>query len=117
MGRGKEIITDHINGFQGEIQNNSLNDAATFFNWFDESGGDIDTTFIKGQCEFAFSILRPLLPFLKDTKSKVALEIGYGGGRLLAAATQVFDKVVGIDVHLTPGIIFDELKKEKYSKL
>ncbi|MBI5728358.1 MAG: SAM-dependent methyltransferase, partial [Candidatus Magasanikbacteria bacterium] len=36
---------------------------------------------------------------LTDPKRQTALEIGCGGGRLLAAAAAVFGRVIGIDIH------------------
>jgi len=99
MGAGNTKVTNHRKGFVDEIEKVSKLDDSTFFNWFNESGGDINTNFLKGQCEFALFILLPILRLLDEPKKKVALEIGYGGGRLLAAACQSFKEVVGVDVH------------------
>ena len=84
MGQGTQKINNHISGFKEEVQKASQQEIGTFFNWFDESGGDIDTNFLKGQCEFSFYILMSLMEVLKDMKRKTCLEIGYVGGRLLA---------------------------------
>ena len=111
MGTGNKKTTNHITGFKEEIDKASKGNLNTFFNWFDESGGDIDTNFIKGQCEFALYILMPLFKLLKNPKNKTALEIGYGGGRLLAAASNYFGKVIGIDIHNNIQIVKNEFKK------
>jgi ubiquinone/menaquinone biosynthesis C-methylase UbiE len=111
MGQGANITDNHISGFQEEIQKAAGADPGVFFNWFDESGGDVDTSFNKGLCEFSYYFLMPLLKRVKDTKSKTALEIGYGGGRLLAAAAQAFGKVVGVDIHQNAAVVAAELEK------
>jgi len=111
MDDAARIVTDHISGFKNEIQKAAQRDASSFFNWFDESGGDVDTNFIRGQCDFSFYVLMPLIEKLKDTRNKTALEIGYGGGRLLAAAAHSFKKVIGIDIHKNAQIVEEELKK------
>jgi ubiquinone/menaquinone biosynthesis C-methylase UbiE len=102
---------NNLDGFRKEINIASKKDPSTFFNWFNESGGNIETNFIKGQCEFTFYILIPLMKLMEDLKSKTALEIGYGGGRLLAAASYHFKKVIGVDIHNKFKIIEAELKK------
>lgn len=112
MAIGDKKTTDHINGFKKEIDKASEGDLNRFFNWFDESDGDIDTNFIKGQCGFTLYILMPLLNIFKDFKNKTALEIGYGGGRLLAGATQYFKEVIGIDIHNNASIVEAELKRQ-----
>lgn len=111
MATGSKKTTDHISGFKEEINKASKGNSNAFFNWFDESGGDINTNFIKGQCEFILYILMPTLKLLKDPKNKTALEIGYGGGRLLAAATHFFKEVIGIDIHNNASRVEAELKR------
>ena len=44
-------------------------------------------------------IARPLAGRVTEPETKTVLEIGYGGGRLLAAASRAFGKAVGVDVH------------------
>jgi ubiquinone/menaquinone biosynthesis C-methylase UbiE len=111
MGVGKKKRKNHILGFKEEIEKASKGNAQDFFNWFDESGGDIDTNYIKGQCEFILYILMPILNELKDSKNKTALEIGYGGGRLLAAASFIFAKVIGVDIHNNMAAVKEEFQK------
>jgi SAM-dependent methyltransferase len=109
MGIGSHKIKGHRNGFQEEIRKAAKESPDVFFNWFDESGGDVDTNFIKGQCEFSLYILMPVLYHLKELSQKTALEIGYGGGRLLAAAARSFGTVIGIDIHDQAEIVKAEL--------
>jgi ubiquinone/menaquinone biosynthesis C-methylase UbiE len=111
MGIGAKRTHDHIPGFQAEIAKAAKKDPATFFNWFNESGGDVDATFLKGECEFSFYILMPLARELKDAKTKTALEIGYGGGRLVAAASKTFGKAIGVDIHTQSKLVEKELQK------
>lgn len=111
MRASRKKTNNHLGEFKNEINEASKKDSNTFFNWFNESGGDIDTNFIKGQCEFTLYILMPLMKLMQDLKSKTALEIGYGGGRLLAAASSSFKKVIGIDIHNNSQIVEAELKK------
>jgi SAM-dependent methyltransferase len=44
-------------------------------------------------------IAQPLAPYLTQPETKTALEIGHGGGRLLAAAGRCFQHVIGVDIH------------------
>ncbi len=111
MGIGAKKVSDHKNAFKQEISQMAPGERETFFNWFNESGGDIDTNFLKGYCDFSLHILLPCLHILKEPEKKVALEIGYGGGRLLLPASRIFQHVFGIDVHEQGELVREELKK------
>jgi len=111
VGVSKYITQNHIGGFQKEIHKVSKRSKTVFFNWFNETGGDLEISFLKGQCDFFAFILMPILQELKNMKLKVALEIGYGGGRLLLPATKIFKKAIGIDVHNDGQIVERELKR------
>lgn len=55
---------------------------------------------MNGAWDFAIHIATPEVRFhLGNPHEKVALEIGCGGGRLLAAASQYFRHVIGLDIH------------------
>jgi SAM-dependent methyltransferase len=55
---------------------------------------------VNGAWDFAIHIATPEVRFhLGNPHEKVALEIGCGGGRLLAAASQYFRRVIGLDIH------------------
>ncbi len=61
---------------------------------------DAEYAFRSGFKEFFYSVTRDPIPqFLKNPEEKVALEIGYGGGRLVHAAAYMFKKVIGVDIH------------------
>jgi SAM-dependent methyltransferase len=70
-----------------------------FQNWFDRSSS-IEESLRRGYWDFAVHILTPsVVRRIADPGSLTALEIGYGGGRLLNAAAAFFGRVVGVDVH------------------
>ena len=69
-----------------------------FFRWFDHAE-DIESSFIRGSWDFMLHIARPLAPLLARPQQRVALEIGHGGGRILAAASRCFQTVIGVDIH------------------
>jgi SAM-dependent methyltransferase len=73
--------------------------ADTFQSWFNRSAS-VDESLRRGYWDFAVHILVPeLVSRLSDPGTLTALEIGYGGGRLLNAAASYFGHVVGVDVH------------------
>ena len=111
MGVGSKKRREHIKGFIEEIDIVSQNDTNQFFNWFDESGGDIEKNFLKGRYEFSIYILMPLLKYINDLHKKKILEIGYGGGRLLLAASSCFSESIGIDIHKNSSIVEAEFLK------
>ncbi len=96
---GKEIEKrGHITGFREEIKKAAKLSDDTFFTWFD-SAKNMNAAFIRGSWDFMMHIAQPSAIFLKNPEECVALEIGYGGGRLSAAASRCFRKIIGIDIH------------------
>lgn len=74
---------------------------------------DIDHAFRSGFKEFYFSVLRSPVPMLlRDPENSVALEIGYGGGRLVHAASYLFKKVIGVDIHQYSDFVLSLLKSK-----
>jgi SAM-dependent methyltransferase len=70
-----------------------------FQNWFNKSG-TVDESLRRGYWDFAFHVLtNEVVGRLSDPGSLTALEIGYGGGRLLNAAACFFGAAIGVDVH------------------
>lgn len=70
-----------------------------FTAWFNKPK-EPNKTFEEAELNFKNYILTPIVEnLLGDTQEKVALEIGYGGGRLMNAGCTRFKKVIGIDVH------------------
>jgi len=111
MAAGKKIENrGHIIGFQEEIESAGKDSPEKFFTWFNESG-DINETFVRGAWDFSLHFAYPLAKYLNHPQSKDALEIGYGGGRILASASRHFRKVIGIDIHANTGLVTDELNK------
>jgi tRNA G46 methylase TrmB len=101
MGLGKELETrGHVVGFKEEISKAAASTDDEFFTWFNSSK-DKDAAFIRGSWDFMVHIALPSSKFLSTPEDKVALEIGHGGGRILAAASRHFQKVIGIDIQKT----------------
>jgi ubiquinone/menaquinone biosynthesis C-methylase UbiE len=99
MGIGKDIERrGHVVGFREEIGRAAAQGDDAFFAWFDNAQGK-ESSFIRGSWDFIFHIAHPLAPYLTCPEDKVALEIGHGGGRILAAASRCFKHVFGVDVH------------------
>lgn len=98
----------HIVGFKEEISKASKMSEDAFFTWFNESQ-DKDAAFVRGQWDLAFHILSPAWKYISTPENKTALEIGYGGGRLLSAASRFFGSVIGIDIHENSELVKNEL--------
>lgn len=98
MAIGKKIEDrNHIIGFREEISAAS-GDENQFFTWFD-AAEDASASFIKGAWDFGYHVAAPAVRYVRAPQDKLALEIGVGGGRLMASASRYFGKVVGVDVH------------------
>jgi len=70
-----------------------------FQSWFNRTDTE-EEALRRGHWDFALHILTPAAcSRLADPGSLTALEIGYGGGRLLNAAACHFGRAVGIDIH------------------
>lgn len=88
----------HVVGFREAIAQAARHDEDVFFGWFDHAD-DKESSFIRGSWDFLWHIAQPLAPYLTKPETKTALEIGHGGGRLLAAAGRCFQFVIGVDIH------------------
>ena len=80
-----------------------------FFPWF-IGFRDLNATFEHGVKIFDGCILPTARKYLGDLSDKSLLEIGYGGGILLAPAARQFKSVSGIDIHKENNFVQDELK-------
>ena len=117
MPTGDAIETrDHITGFKEEISKAASRSDDDFFTWFNESK-DKDSAFVRGHWDFSYHILGPAWKYITTPEEKIALEIGYGGGRILAAASRYFGKVIGIDVHENSEFVDTELRRQGISNL
>lgn len=103
------ITDNHLEGFKKDLNELSSN-KEEFFKWFAASGQTIDEMFISGAFDFSVHILNPILPLIKDSNSKTILEIGYGGGRILKAASTYFKNAIGIDIHEQNQMVQHELE-------
>ncbi|NIP24282.1 MAG: class I SAM-dependent methyltransferase [Phycisphaerae bacterium] len=111
MATGKETETrSHIIGFKDEIDKAAQQSKDTFFTWF-SSANDTDMAFVRGHWDFIIHIALPLSKYITQPETKVALEIGHGGGRILSAASRGFQKVIGVDIHDNNRLVEEELRK------
>ena len=56
-------------------------------------------------------IAQPAAAYLSMPEERVALEIGHGGGRILATASRSFKHVIGVDIHAHNDKVKDTLNK------
>lgn len=99
MGRAEHIERrGHVTGFREAISEAARQNEDAFFGWFDHAP-DKESAFVRGSWDFLWHIAQPLVPYLTQPETKTALEIGHGGGRLLAAAGRCFQFVIGVDIH------------------
>ena len=83
------MIKNHIIGFKKEISDVEKKSKDSFFTWFD-GGKSADYAFVKGSWDFSTHIAKYLINYVDNPENKSILEIGYGGGRLLSAASKYF---------------------------
>lgn len=100
----------HITGFREQIAEAGKKGREEFFTWFDRSPGS-EGALVRGVWDFALHIARPLAGWLKEPEKKTILEIGYGGGRLLAPAARAFGRAIGVDVHECRDLVREELAR------
>jgi len=100
-----------IAGFREEIQRARAQGREQFLTWFDRSPG-AEGAIIRGAWDFALHIAAPLAGHIVAPEKLTALEIGYGGGRLLAPAARAFHRAVGVDVHECADLVTSELSRQ-----
>jgi cyclopropane fatty-acyl-phospholipid synthase-like methyltransferase len=102
----------HIPGFREAIAGVSGDDDA-FFGWFNNQKS-FDEAYFSGAWDFSWHIAQPLARHLRRSVTAgpglSALEIGCGGGRLLAHAARFFPRVIGVDIHDQLGVVSDRLR-------
>jgi len=110
MPTGQAVETrGHVVGFQEEIQIAAAQGKDPFFTWFD-SAADTEAAFVRGTWDFLIHVAMPAARYLACPEEKTVLEIGHGGGRILAAACRSFRKGIGIDVHDNNALVEGELR-------
>ncbi len=102
-------MNDQIKGFKNEISQ-ARKSKDNFFTWFD-SATDTQASFIRGAWDFSVHILNPVSKYISTPENKTVLEIGFGGGRILAAAAAYFDKIIGVDIHDEAEYVSNELNQ------
>ena len=93
-----KIDERHFKEWKNEVKKSNKN-KNDFFSYFDTSTS-YEQTLMQGMWDFSHHILKDeVLQYLGEPFKYTALEIGFGGGRLLRAASFYFSKVIGIDIH------------------
>jgi ubiquinone/menaquinone biosynthesis C-methylase UbiE len=106
----------HREQFKEQIKKAKNTSKDAFFTWFD--GGDTaEACFVKGAWDFANYISQFIFLHVKEPEKKTVLEIGYGGGRVLGAASQYFKNAIGIDIHECQDTVLEELRKRGISNV
>ena len=89
-----------------------LEDEVEFHSFFDIEDS-IENAMKKGFIDFSHKIFTgDFYHLLGDPRDKTALEIGFGGGRLINAASHFFDNVIGVDIHECFDRTSEILKRE-----
>lgn len=90
----------HVSGFIQDISEVSRASDDSFFTWFANAKSS-DEALVKGEYDFVSHVWEPIQRLSADfnISTATALELGYGGGRLLAAACRRFYRVIGVDIH------------------
>ena len=101
---------DQAAGFRSEIAAAIAAGPDEFFVWFNDAD-DTDDSFRRGAWEFSTNIATPLARHLPADRTGTVVEVGYGGGRLLAAASRHFTSAVGVDVHEHADVVAGELER------
>jgi ubiquinone/menaquinone biosynthesis C-methylase UbiE len=96
---GKASDEDHVRRYVDAVSNAAKLGDVEFQNWFCKTQS-LEQTSVRGHWDFSIHILtRKVCELLVTPENKIALEIGYGGGRILKAAASFFHKAVGVDIH------------------
>jgi ubiquinone/menaquinone biosynthesis C-methylase UbiE len=106
----QKIITKggHFKGFIEEIEKSSKVDGE-FLSWFDTSENKKES-FYSGEWDFSHHIFSQVVEYIDRPTNLKALEIGYGGGRMICAASGYFLSVVGLDIHNQSDRVLNLLK-------
>lgn len=117
MATGQQIETrGHVVGFKEEISKAAETNDNTFFTWFDQAK-DKETAFIRGSWDFMVHVGAISAKYLSHPEEKTVLEIGHGGGRILAAAARAFGAAKGIDIHENNQKVEEELASRGVSNV
>ena len=96
---GADVDAAHVAKYRESIDSAAKSGDLAFQQWFCKSSS-LKQAEVRGYWDFAVHILTPkVVAEISDPERKTALEIGYGGGRLLRAAASFFGKAIGVDIH------------------
>lgn len=96
---GADVDAAHVAKYREAIGKAAKSGDLSFQQWFCKSSS-LKQSEVRGFWDFAVHILTPkVIAEISDPENKTALEIGYGGGRLLRAAGCFFGKEIGVDIH------------------
>lgn len=112
MNTTKSTLAEHRKKFSEAIKEAKLGGMDAFQYWFDRAE-NVNQAVVRGYWDFAVHILTPrVCEYIQNPEDKVALEIGYGGGRILNAACSFFKEAIGIDIHDEKEFVENFLKSQ-----
>lgn len=104
--------TEHQQKYATAIRQANLAGQSAFQAWFNKSQ-DAEQSIVRGYWDFTTHILtKKVCEYLTRPEEQRALEIGYGGGRVLNAACSYFKEVIGIDIHNEQATVETFLKEQ-----
>jgi SAM-dependent methyltransferase len=108
------MLADHQRKYTGAIHQARQGGLAAFQTWFNrQSCGGLQQCLIRGYWDFSLHILTPsVCVYIERPEETIALEIGYGGGRMLNAACNYFQQVIGIDIHAEQATVATFLRSQ-----
>ena len=109
------IKDNHDIQYVNAIHESSGRGMAEFQSWFNASD-DLNQATVSGYWDMALHILTPsVCKYIDQPDRRTALEIGYGGGRILNAACDFFGHVYGVDIHLEQSVVEDFFRSNNRS--
>lgn len=85
-------------------------DVGTFFEFFNNESS-LHDSLVRGSWDFSIHFADKIAKYVYDPEKLVALEIGYGGGRILHSAARHFNFVYGVDIHNQKSLVEDMFYK------
>lgn len=99
-------------GFKAELREIRKQGKGKFFTWFD-GGETVDGAYKKADDIFCRLMLPWAKRFLGKLSEKTSLDLGYGGGGQVHAASKYFKYAMGLDVHDEISFVEAELRKRQ----
>ena len=89
----------HAQRYSAAIRQAQAAGEQPFQAWFNKAE-NVEQSIVRGFWDLSVHILTPTVcSLLSEPEDKCALEIGYGGGRILNAACSFFGRTIGVDIH------------------